>query len=71
MGKVFTAFRDPARTVNSSTAEQIAEVVWEAATDGKDQVSYVAGEDAKGMFAQRLALGAEAFRKMISKAFLG
>lgn len=69
--KVFSAFSDPSRASNGSTAEQIAEVVWEAATDGKDQVAYMAGEDAKGMFAQRLAQGAESFRKMISKAFMG
>ena len=32
---------------NFSTAEQIADVVYEAATDGKNQLRYVAGEDAK------------------------
>ena len=31
---------------NFSTAEQIADVVYEAATDGKNQLRYVAGEDA-------------------------
>ena len=31
---------------NSSTAEQIAEVVYEAATDNKDQIRYLAGADA-------------------------
>ena len=69
--KVFSAFSDPSRASNGSTAEQIAEVVWEAATDGKDQIAYVAGEDAKGLFAQRLAQGAEAFRRMIGQAFMG
>ncbi len=71
VAKVWAAFHDPSRGVNVSTAEQIAEVVWEAATDGKDQVSYVAGEDAKQMLAQRLAMGVEAFRKRIGQAFLG
>jgi NAD(P)-dependent dehydrogenase (short-subunit alcohol dehydrogenase family) len=71
MAKVLAVFMDPARTAAASTAEQIAEVVWEAATDGKDQVTYVAGEDAKGLFAQRLSAGAEAFRRVVGKMFLG
>jgi hypothetical protein len=71
MGRVLAAFMDPARAANASSAESIAEVVWEAATDGKDQVTYVAGEDAKGLYAQRLAVGVETFRKTIGKAFLG
>ncbi len=55
----------------ASTAEQIAEVVYEAATDGKDQVRYVAGTDAKAMYARRLEIGSEEFRKEVSKQFLG
>jgi hypothetical protein len=66
-----SAFMDPARGQSSSTAEQIAEVVYEAATDDKDQVTYVAGADAKGMYSQRLAVGIEAFRKQIGELFLG
>jgi NAD(P)-dependent dehydrogenase (short-subunit alcohol dehydrogenase family) len=54
-----------------SSAEQIAEVVYEAATDGKDKLRYLAGEDAKGLYAQRLQLGDEAFRAQIEHAFLG
>lgn len=53
-----------------SSAEQIAEVVYEAATDGKDTLRYVAGEDAKGLYAQRLQLGDEAFRAQIEHTFL-
>jgi NAD(P)-dependent dehydrogenase (short-subunit alcohol dehydrogenase family) len=50
-------------------AEQIAEVVYEAATDGKDQLRYVAGEDAKAQYAARIQVGAEAFRKNMSQLF--
>lgn len=71
MDRVLAAFADPARREGYSTAEQIAEVVWEAATDGKEQLRYVAGEDAKAMFRQRLEVGAEAFRKAIRAMFLG
>ena len=71
MNKVYSVFMDPARRASGSTAEQIAEVVWEAATDGKDQVTYVAGEDAKTLYSQRLAAGIEAFRRGIAQAFMG
>jgi len=53
-----------------TTAEQIAEVVYGAATDGTDTLRYICGEDAKGLYAQRLANGDEAFRKSI-KEMLG
>ena len=69
--KVMAAFMNPERRARASTAEQIAEVVWEAATDGKDQVTYVAGADAQATYAQRLKVGVEAFRKMIGQSFLG
>jgi NAD(P)-dependent dehydrogenase (short-subunit alcohol dehydrogenase family) len=71
LAKVLAAFSDPERRKGGSSAEEIAEVVWEAATDGKDQVTYVAGADAKAMYAQRLAVGVESFRKMVGKAFMG
>lgn len=67
--KVFSAFSDPDRQQRGSTAEQIADVVYEAATDGKNQLRYVAGEDAKAMYAQRLQVGDEAFRQGIDNAF--
>ncbi|MDO6433449.1 SDR family oxidoreductase [Flavitalea sp. BT771] len=52
-------------------AEQIAEVVYEAATDGADKLRYVAGEDAKTFYAQRLQLGDEGFRKQMEQTLLG
>ena len=55
---------------HASTASQIAEVVYEAATDGKDQVRYVAGEDAKALYARRLEIGSEAFRKEMEKMLM-
>lgn len=54
-----------------STPEQIAQVVYEAATDGTDTLRYVCGEDAKALYAQRLAVGAEAFRKGIQQLLAG
>ena len=54
----------------ASEAGLIAGVVYEAATDGKNQLRYIAGEDAKALYAQRLELGAEAFRKEFGKQFI-
>lgn len=50
-----------------TTAEQIAEVVYGAATDGKDTLRYVCGEDAINLYTQRLANGDEAFRTGIKQ----
>ena len=58
-------------TITFSAPEKIAEIVYEAATDGKDQLRYFAGDDAKAMHAQRLQLGDEGFRKQMEEAFLG
>ena len=69
INKVQAEFSKPERRANYSTPEQIAEVVFEAATDGKDQLRYVAGEDAKRSYVQRLAVGDEAFRKGIKQLF--
>jgi NAD(P)-dependent dehydrogenase (short-subunit alcohol dehydrogenase family) len=68
-GKVLARFTDPARRERHSTAEQIADVVYEAVTDGKDQLRYVAGVDAQATYAQRRQVGDEEFRKAIDKLF--
>lgn len=68
-GKFFAAISGPETRMSSST--EIAEVVYEAATDGKDTLRYVCGEDAKALYAQRLAVGDEAFRKGIKQMILG
>ena len=71
IGKVFATFSDPARQANGSTPEQIAEVVYEAVTDGKEQLRYLAGADAKAAYAQRLQVGDEVFRAGVRRSFLG
>ena len=69
--RVMGVITDPKQMATYSTPQQIAEVVYEAATDGKDQLRYVAGEDAKAMYAMRLQMGDEAFRKAINQQFFG
>ena len=71
VAKVMEVFMDPARAQSYSSAEQIAAVVYEAATDGKDRLRYVAGKDANEIYAHRLAVGDEAFRHEIGQAFMG
>jgi hypothetical protein len=39
--------------------------------DGKDQLHYVAGGDAKATYATRLQMGDEAFRKAMAERFFG
>jgi hypothetical protein len=46
---------------NYSTPEQVADVVYEAATDGKDQLRYIAGGEAKATYAMRLQMGTKRF----------
>jgi short-subunit dehydrogenase len=71
MDKVMTAITDPKQMETYSTPEQIAEVVYEAATDGKDQLRYVAGADGKATYEARRQLGDEAFRRAIKQQFFG
>ena len=52
-----------------SAPEAIAEVVYEVATDQKDQLRYQAGTDAVAIYAQRLAVGPEAFRQGVAAQF--
>ena len=56
--KVMAAFgaRGPA-----SSAEQIAAGIYEATTDGKNQLRYLLGEDAKQNYAMREQVGDDAF----------
>jgi len=55
----------------ASPVEAIASVVYEAATDGKDQVRYIAGDDAKAAYARRIEIGSEESRKEIRAMILG
>lgn len=68
---LFNRFFSNVDGVTFTPAEKIAEVVYEAATDGKDQLRYLAGDDAKAIYQQRLELGDEAFRQFMAQTFLG
>jgi short-subunit dehydrogenase len=71
VNKVMSIITDPKKMATYSTPEQIADLVYEAAADGKDQLRYIAGADAKATYAMRLQLGDEAFRTAIAQQFFG
>jgi hypothetical protein len=68
---MMNAITDSKQMATYSSPEETAEFVYEAATDGKDQLRYVAGADAKATYATRLQTGDEAFRKAIAQQFFG
>jgi len=69
--RVMSKIADPRQMETYSAPGQIAEVVYEAATDGKNQLRYVAGADAKATYATRLQMGDEAFHNAINQQFFG
>lgn len=66
--RLTTLFQD-GTLLEFTEPEHIAEVVYEAATDGKDQLRYLAGSDARRIYEKREAEGAEAFRRGLTKLF--
>ena len=56
---------------NFEPVEWIAAVVYEAATDGKKQLRYVAGEFASQLYARRLEIGAEVAVQEMNTMVLG
>jgi NAD(P)-dependent dehydrogenase (short-subunit alcohol dehydrogenase family) len=61
MAQMMEGFND-GTLMEFTEAEQIAQVVYRAATDGQDQLTYPAGNDAVRLYAKRLADGPEAYR---------
>lgn len=59
------------QTLAGSEPEQIAQVIYEAATDGKDQLRYVAGADAIATYQRRVEIGSEPFHRELMKQFAG
>ena len=53
----------------ASSPEEIARVIYEAATDNKDQLRYFAGKSSQSIYNRRMEIGAEASRKEIKKMY--
>jgi NAD(P)-dependent dehydrogenase (short-subunit alcohol dehydrogenase family) len=66
MQRMMEGFND-GTLMEFTEAEQIAETVYLAATDGKDQLTYPAGNDAIRIYAKRLKEGPEAYRIGLTK----
>jgi NAD(P)-dependent dehydrogenase (short-subunit alcohol dehydrogenase family) len=64
-----SVFMAPARGSDYSDPADIAEVIFEAATDGKPQLRYLVGKDAERMVAKRAQLSDEAYRECSIKEY--
>jgi len=62
MAKMMEGFQD-GTLMEFTEPDDIAEVVYRAATDGEDQLTYPAGNDAVRLYAKRLQQGPEAYRR--------
>lgn len=67
LGRVVAAFA--ARRGAYSTPEEIAATIYRAATDGTDQLRYVAGPDAEEAMAARKSVSAEDFIRGVKSRF--
>lgn len=54
---------------NYTKAEDVAQIIFEVATDNKNQLRYVAGKDANVLYNERLSLGAETQIQNIKSMF--
>jgi NAD(P)-dependent dehydrogenase (short-subunit alcohol dehydrogenase family) len=68
--KMIAGFEDGSTEVHFSSAEDIAEVVFEAATDGKSLLRYVAGPDALKIDRDRKELGQQKQFEQTSKLYI-
>ncbi|RZJ53346.1 MAG: SDR family oxidoreductase [Flavobacterium sp.] len=54
---------------NYTKVEDVAQIVYQAATDNKKQLRYIVGNDANGLYNERIKLGAEAQVENIKTMF--
>jgi NAD(P)-dependent dehydrogenase (short-subunit alcohol dehydrogenase family) len=71
LDKVVATFNSPEVAAGASTPEEIAAVVFEAATDGKSQLRYLAGNEAKTRFEQLQKMGEEEMIRASDHFFFG
>lgn len=62
-------YSDPNTTKNSTPVDKVAKFIYDAATDGKDQLRYLIGKDAKQLWTLRRRLGYKTQIKLMRKAF--
>ncbi|MEN2399307.1 SDR family oxidoreductase [Flavobacterium sp. MC2016-06] len=66
---VLAAYADPNAGANADDPKDIAEVVYQAATDGKKQLHYFAGNDAKTRYKELCLLGIDSIIEERQKLF--
>jgi short-subunit dehydrogenase len=69
IGKFITAWMSSAELGGSSEPSMVAEVIFEAATDGTDQLRYIAGDDAKAILENRKKMDDREFIAAIRPMF--
>ncbi|GAA4162859.1 SDR family oxidoreductase [Chryseobacterium ginsenosidimutans] len=60
----------PEQIANYSKPEDIAEIIFEAATDEKEQLRYVAGKDANALYHERNEIGVENYVQKVKSGFI-
>lgn len=69
--KVLTVYARPDASSNADNPADVAEVVYEAATDNKKQLHYFAGNDAKTRYAELISSGIDLVLDTRKETFLG
>jgi NAD(P)-dependent dehydrogenase (short-subunit alcohol dehydrogenase family) len=69
IGRALKVFSAPERAEHYSTPETIAEIIFSAATDGTDQLRYIAGIDANQMWAERTSMDDAAYIRTTVERF--
>jgi len=62
-------FSDPSTLKNATPVDKVAKFIYDAATDGKDQLRYLIGKDAKQLYTLRRRFGYKAQIKLMRRAF--
>jgi short-subunit dehydrogenase len=60
----------PEQIANYSKPEDIAEIIFEAATDEKEQLRYIAGKDANALYHERNEIGVENYIQKVKSGFI-
>lgn len=67
--KVLPLLQETIHSKSVSSSEQVAQTIYQAATDGTHQLRYVVGEDAEMFINRKKELGEEAFIQHMSQLF--
>jgi short-subunit dehydrogenase len=69
IGKVSEGYSEE-QIANYTKATEVAEIIYQAATDGATQLRYIAGKDAIALYSERLEIGPEAQVQQLQSNFI-